>query len=123
MRQVGGDQLLELGDELMNFVGSEIQTKQLDGNQPVFFGLVRTKYRAQSPRTDLMKYAKWSEGVRRRSTDSVRVQRALLKNGTTDRNTETRQFLDFLNPLEDRVRRSRCVCAAADQREYFCMLQ
>ena len=81
MRQIGGDEPLELGHQLVHLVRGKINAEQLDGDEAIFLGLVRTKNGTEGPGTDLMEYAKWSEGVRRRSTDSVRAQRVLLMMG------------------------------------------
>ena len=35
MRQIGGDQPLELGDELMHALGRQIEREQLDGDEPL----------------------------------------------------------------------------------------
>ena len=74
MRQTSGDQRLEFGDELMHALRRQIQAEQFDGDEPVAIGLVRTEHRAQRTGTDLMKHAKWTEGIRGRRADSFRVQ-------------------------------------------------
>ena len=74
VRQVGGDQPLELGDEPMHALGRQIQTEQLDRDQPVVLGIVRAKHGSQCAGANLMKNTEGTEGVRRRSASSVRVQ-------------------------------------------------
>jgi hypothetical protein len=74
MRQIGGNQLLELADQLMHTLRRQIQAEQLDGYQPIAVGLVRAEHRTERAGTDLMKHAKWTEGIWVRRADSVRVQ-------------------------------------------------
>ena len=74
VRQLGGDQPLELGDELMHALGRQIESEQLDGDETIVLGFIGAKHRTQRARADLMKNAKWTERVGRRSTGSVRVQ-------------------------------------------------
>jgi bacillithiol biosynthesis cysteine-adding enzyme BshC len=75
MREVGGNQRLELGHQLMDALRRQIQTKEFDGDQPRLLGLVRAEHGTQDACADLMKYSEWTESVRRRRADSVRVQR------------------------------------------------
>ena len=74
MRQIGGDQALERRDQLMDPLGRQIELEELDGDEPLVLRIVGAKHRSKSPRTDLMKNAKRSERVRRRSAGSFRVQ-------------------------------------------------
>jgi len=78
MLQLGADQFLELGDELVNAFGRKIDPENLYGDQSIAIGIIRTKDRAQSTIADLVEHAKWTEGVRRRGAGSFRVQSRLL---------------------------------------------
>jgi len=68
------DQLFEFGDELVHTLGRQIETEELDGDEPIAVRFVRAQHRAQRTRTDLMKHAKWTEGIGGRRADSFRVQ-------------------------------------------------
>ena len=72
--KIDGNQLFELRDQLMYALGRQIQAEQFDSHEPVAIRLVRTEHRAQRTGTDLMKHAKWTEGIRGRRADSFRVQ-------------------------------------------------
>jgi hypothetical protein len=75
MREIGGDQFFEFGDQLMRAFGRKIESKELDGDETALLGVVRAKHGPEHAHTDLMKYAKRAESVRRCRADSVRVQR------------------------------------------------
>jgi hypothetical protein len=75
MREIGGDQLLELGDELVRFLRRQVEPEQFDRNETILFGLICAEHRAQRARTDLMEYTKRPESVGGRSAGCVRVQR------------------------------------------------
>ena len=64
VRQIGGDEALELGDELLHALRREVQGEQLDGHGPVAHGVVRPEYGAKSAGTNLMENTKRSERVR-----------------------------------------------------------
>ena len=74
MQEIGGNQLFEFRDELMHAFGREIQPEQFDGHEPIALRFVRAEYRTQGTGADLMKHAKWTEGIRGRSAGSFRVQ-------------------------------------------------
>lgn len=74
VREVGRDQLLEFGDEPVRSIRRKIQTEPLYRDELVLLRIVRAKNRTERARADLMENAKWTEGIRRRSTGSVRVQ-------------------------------------------------
>ena len=74
MSQVHLDQAPKLVGEPLQFVGQQVETEQLDGNQAVAIGLIRAVDRSQNPGPDLMQDAIRSEDVGRRSTRSVGVQ-------------------------------------------------
>ena len=74
VRQVRSDELLEFGDEPVHALGREIEPEELDRDEPVLLRFVRAKHRAERTRADLMENPKWTEGVRRRSAGSFRVQ-------------------------------------------------
>src|SRR5215475_3260762 len=78
MLQLGTDQFLELGDELVNAFGRKIDPEDLYRDQSIAIGIIRTKDRAQSTIADLVEHAKWTEGVRRRGAGSFSVQSRLL---------------------------------------------
>ena len=74
VREIGGDQLLELRDELMNALGRHVQTKKFHRNESILVGIVRAKDGSQRSSSDLMEYAKWTERVRERRARNFRVQ-------------------------------------------------
>jgi hypothetical protein len=74
MRQVFGDQTLELGDQLMNAFGRQIEPEQLDRDELVLLRIVSSKDRAERACPDLMKNAEGTERVGRRGASSFRVQ-------------------------------------------------
>ena len=73
--------LSELGRELMNPLGRQIESEQLDGDEAVALGIVGAEHRARCAGTNLMENPERSEGVWRRRSGSVRVQRKLLGEG------------------------------------------
>ena len=76
-RRVGrldGDQPLELGDEPMDSLGRQIETKQLDRNETIVVRIVRTKDGSSDSGANLMKNPEGTEGVWRPGAGSVRVQ-------------------------------------------------
>ena len=79
MRQIGGDELLEFGDEPVHAVRRQIEFEELDCNEALALCVISAKDRTQGPCTDLMKNTKRPERVWRRRPDSFRVQRELLK--------------------------------------------
>jgi hypothetical protein len=74
VREIGGDELLELRDELMRALGRHVQTKKFHGNEAILVGFVRAKYGSERSGSNLMQYAKWSERVRERRARNFRVQ-------------------------------------------------
>ena len=74
VRQIGRDQLLELGDQAVRSLRRKIQTEPLDRDELLLLRIVRAKNWTEGARADLMENAKWTEGVRRRSTGGVGVQ-------------------------------------------------
>ncbi len=57
MREIRGDERVQLRDERGGLFGREIETKHLDRHEPIAIGagrLVRTKHRTQRARTNLM---------------------------------------------------------------------
>src|SRR6185436_65358 len=118
VRQVGGDQSLELGDQLVSALGRKIDTKNFDGNEPILFRLVGAKDRAKSTGADLVKHAKRSESVGRRSAGSVRVQRVLLEGRRSNRNIETHLVQSFRHatvPVSWLLTRSKLLCNQTPQ--------
>src|SRR5262247_2267126 len=79
MRQIGGDQTLELRDQAVGTFGRQVDAKNFDGNETILLWLVSAKHGAKSTSTDLVKHAKRSEGIGRRSAGSIRVQWVLLE--------------------------------------------
>jgi hypothetical protein len=67
-------ELLEFSDQLVDTFGRQIQPEELDGHEPIAIGLIRTEYRTQRTRTDLMKHAKRTEGIGGRRAGNFRVQ-------------------------------------------------
>jgi hypothetical protein len=74
MPEAAVDQALEFGDELMSALGRQVESEDFDGDETIPVRIVRTKHRTQRAGTDLMKNAKWTEGVRRGGAGSFRVQ-------------------------------------------------
>lgn len=78
MLKFGGDQLVELRDELMHAFRWKIEPENFYSNESIAIGVIRTKDGAQSAIANLMEHAKWTEGVGRRGAGSFRVQSRLL---------------------------------------------
>jgi hypothetical protein len=78
MLQLRADQLLELGDELVNAFWRKVDPENFDRDETIAIGIIRTKDWSQSTIADLVEHAKWTEGVRRREAGSFRVQSRLL---------------------------------------------
>jgi hypothetical protein len=74
MRQIRRDEAFEGRDELMDAFGRQIELEELDGDQTLAVRIVRSKYRSEGARADLMKNTKRSERVWRRCAGSFRVQ-------------------------------------------------
>ncbi len=74
VRQIGRDQLLEFGDQAVRSLRRKVQTEPLYRDEFLLLRIVRAKHGTERARADLMENAKWTEGVRRCSTGSVRVQ-------------------------------------------------
>jgi hypothetical protein len=72
--QIGGNEALQAGDELVDALGRQVETEQLYRNELVLLGIVGSKDRAERTRANLMKNAERTERVRRRGTGSFRVQ-------------------------------------------------
>jgi hypothetical protein len=60
--QVGGDELIELGNELMDAFGRQIQFEELDRNQSFAPRVISAEYRPKRACTNLMENPKRSEG-------------------------------------------------------------
>ena len=63
MVQLGGNQLLEFCHELMDTLGGQVQSVQLDRNQTLAPRVISAKYRPKRACTNLMKNPKRSERV------------------------------------------------------------
>ncbi len=74
MREIGGDQPLELGDEPVHLFRRKVELEDLDGDEPLALRVERAKDRPQRPRPNLMKNSKRSERVWRRRAGGFRVQ-------------------------------------------------
>ena len=74
MGDVGRDERVELFDELVGLFGREVETKNLDGNEPIGIRagrLVRAKHRAQRARTNLMENPEQPECIGREIQDRI----------------------------------------------------
>jgi hypothetical protein len=74
VRQVGVDQLLQVGNEPVNPLGRQVEVEDLDGDELVFLGAVRAENRAERACSNLMKNTKWTERLRVRRAASFRLQ-------------------------------------------------
>jgi hypothetical protein len=74
MGEVGVDQRLKLGDELVDALGRQVEPKELDRNELVLAGVVGAKDGAERARSDLMKNAKGTERFGVLGAGSFRVQ-------------------------------------------------
>ena len=74
MSEPGGNQLLELGDELLHPLRRQAETEDFDGNEAISIGFVRTKHRTQCPCTDLMENPKRTERTRGGRASSIHAQ-------------------------------------------------
>jgi len=74
VRQIGRDQLLEFGDQAVCALRRKIQTEPFYRDEFLLLRIVRAKNGTERTRADLVENAKRTEGVRRWSAGSVRVQ-------------------------------------------------
>jgi len=74
MSQIGFNQLVELGGELMDAFRGDVESKQLHRDESISIRFVGAKNRPQRSRPNLMKDSKWAERVWRRGAGSFRVQ-------------------------------------------------
>ena len=74
MVEPGRNQLLEFSDELVDALRGQVQSEELDRHEPIAVRLVGTEHRTERTRTDLMKHAKRTEGIRGRRAGNFRVQ-------------------------------------------------
>src|SRR6184192_1309989 len=74
MRESGGDDSLQLSDELMNAFRRQLEAEEFDRDEAIALGFVRAKDGSESPGADLMENAEWTEGVRGAGISSFRVQ-------------------------------------------------
>ncbi len=74
VRHIGRDQLLEFGDQSVRSLRRKIQTEPFYRDEFLLLWIVRAENGTERARADLVENAKWTEGVRRCSTGSVRVQ-------------------------------------------------
>ena len=88
VRQVRGDQLLELGDELMDAFRREIEAEDLDRDDAIRLRMDRTVDGTKGASANLMENAERSEGVRWRGAGSVRVQCGYSSGRPFDRSIE-----------------------------------
>src|SRR4029078_12928735 len=93
--QIGGNQPLQLRNQLMTALGRNFDAKEFDGDETILLGLIGAKPGSESTCADLVEHAKRSEGIGRRSAGSVRVQWVLLEGRRSDRNTETHRVQSF----------------------------
>ena len=73
-RQTGGNDSLELGDELMDAVGRQVELERLDRDVAIAIGAVSAKHRAEGAGADLLQYAKRTERIGERRPGCFRVQ-------------------------------------------------
>ncbi len=81
MRHRRGDQPLEFGNELMDAPGRQVESEEFNGHETIVVRIERPKHGPQCTGANLMENPEWTEGLRRRSTRSVRVQSKLLREG------------------------------------------
>ena len=74
MRQVRGDELLELGDKAVRLLGRHVQPEPLHRNETILIRLVRAKDGTKRSCSDLMQNAKRTERVREQGARGFRVQ-------------------------------------------------
>ena len=80
-REIGRDQPLQLGHELVRPLGRRIQREHFDGNQTLACRIVGAEDRTQRARANLMQDSERSEGVRGDIASSVSVQRRTPQEG------------------------------------------
>ena len=66
MGQLGRDQMLQLGGELMQPLAWKIETENFDRDQPIALRIERSEHGAQRSDTDLVENTKRAERVGRR---------------------------------------------------------
>ena len=74
MREIGVDDTLEPGDELMRDVRLKVELEELYRNETFAFRVVAAIDGSESASANLMKNAKWSERIGRRTAGVFRVQ-------------------------------------------------
>ena len=94
MIQIGGNKLLERGDELMHALRRQIEAKELDCNEALALRVISAEHRTQRPCTHLMKNTKRSERVWGRSAGWFRVQRRTPQRGRTPKCNMVDTFCD-----------------------------
>jgi hypothetical protein len=72
--RLDGDQPLELGDEPMDLMRRQSESKQLDGDETIVLRIVRPKDGPTCAGANLMKNSEGTEGVWRPGVCSIRVQ-------------------------------------------------
>jgi hypothetical protein len=72
--KTGGDQPLELTNELMGTLRRKVDFENLDGDERIASALVRAEYRPERPCSDLMQNMKRTKYVVRSGTGNFRVQ-------------------------------------------------
>ena len=88
VREVRGDQLLELGNELMDALGRKVELKDLDRDDTIGLRMPGAVDRTERPGANLMENTERSEGVRWRGAGSVRVQCGYSSGRPLDRSIE-----------------------------------
>ena len=74
MREARGDELLEVAHELVHALGRQIDLEQLDRDEPLASGIVRTKDGAKGTGANLVEHAKRTERFWRCGPGGFRVQ-------------------------------------------------
>jgi len=74
MVERGGDQPLEIVDELVDELGGKVEPEVFDGDKTIAVRIERPKHGSQCAGANLMENPEWTEGFWRRGTRSVRVQ-------------------------------------------------
>jgi len=88
MRQVRGDQLVELSDELVNALGRNVESEDFDRDGTIVLRMSGAIDRTERAGANLMEDTERPEGVRRRRTSSVRVQCGYSSGRLVDRSIE-----------------------------------
>src|SRR5438128_1234067 len=87
-RNGGADLLERLCDELMHTLGWQVESEKFDGDKSIALRIVGTEDRTEYAGSNLMKNAKWTEGIVGCGASGFRLQWKTPQGRSTHRNIE-----------------------------------